>query len=366
MRDEGCNGLSPEGGTLSYAPEGGKFPLPASFLSCSAARFDSGGGVQQTWLFLCFCYGIPPLLTLCKDWAVMVHVLLLYCLTHCCRDLKKERVRLKCLPRSTGHEQTILKCSVAIVDVILLLVHVASWVLVCDASYILVRCLPLCVDATAMGAVIPNHVERLAFRIPIVSFGCVIALMVYAWKRCWGGLRVGPRKVSAWNFSSTRRVVQTAPRCTGQRFHQHRVTVLCAGQMVFDSRKGCGVVFVRTYCECSSGRSGRVKVCCRSFGHGHRPSAPKNQTYRRCHRVRVGNKTRARQTHLEQVKFLSWLFGMWPHMCLQRTVAILIARAGLGTAPAYWLLSECEIGAQCGFTRDLPEKHNFQVQRGDC
>ena len=94
-----------------------------------------------------------------------------------------------------------------------------------------------------------------------------------------------------------------APRCAGQRFHQRRLSVLCAGQMVFDSCEGCGVVFVRTYCECSSGRSGRVKVCCQSFGHGRRPSAPKNQTYRRCQRVRVGNKTRARQTHLEQVKF---------------------------------------------------------------
>ncbi len=204
----------------------------------------------------------------------------------------------------------MFKCGVAIVDVILLLVYIASWVIVCDASCILVRCLPLCVDATAMGAVIPNHVEWLAFRIPIVSFGCVIVLMLYAWKRCWSGLRVAFRKVSVWNWNSTRRVVQTAPRCAGQRFHQHRLSVLCAGQMVFDSRKGCGVVFVRTYCECSSGRSGRVKVCCQSFGHSHRASAPKNQTYRRRQRVRVGNKTRARQTHLEQVKFQSWLFGI--------------------------------------------------------
>ncbi len=156
LADERGITLTPEGGTLSYAPEGGKFLLPASFVSCGAARFDSCGGVQQTWPFLCFCYGIPPLLTLCKNWAVMVHVLLLYCLTHCCRDLKKERVRLKCLPRSTGHEPTILKCSVAIVDVILLLVHVASWVLVCDASCILVRWLPLCVDATRWARLFPT------------------------------------------------------------------------------------------------------------------------------------------------------------------------------------------------------------------
>jgi len=65
LADERGITLTPEGGTLSYAPEGGKFPLPASFLSCSAAHFDSCGGVQQTWPFLCFCYGIPLLLTLC-------------------------------------------------------------------------------------------------------------------------------------------------------------------------------------------------------------------------------------------------------------------------------------------------------------
>ena len=48
LADERGITLTPEGGTLSYAPEGGKFPLPASFLSCSAAHFDSCGGVQQT------------------------------------------------------------------------------------------------------------------------------------------------------------------------------------------------------------------------------------------------------------------------------------------------------------------------------
>ena len=43
-----------------------------------------------------------------------------------------------------------------------------------------------------MVAVIPNDVEREAFRIPVVPFGCVIALMVSpcAWTRCWGCLRV--------------------------------------------------------------------------------------------------------------------------------------------------------------------------------
>ncbi len=65
LADERGIALTPEGGTLSYAPEGGKFPLPASFLSCGAARFDSCGGLQQTWPFLCFCYGIPLLLALC-------------------------------------------------------------------------------------------------------------------------------------------------------------------------------------------------------------------------------------------------------------------------------------------------------------
>ncbi len=65
LEDERGITLMPEGGTLSYAPEGGKFPLPASFLSRGAARFDLCGGLQQTWPFLCFCYGIPLLLTLC-------------------------------------------------------------------------------------------------------------------------------------------------------------------------------------------------------------------------------------------------------------------------------------------------------------
>ena len=64
LADERGITLTPEGGTLSYAPEGGKFPLPASVLSRGAVRFDSCGGLQQTWPFLCFCYGIPLLLTL--------------------------------------------------------------------------------------------------------------------------------------------------------------------------------------------------------------------------------------------------------------------------------------------------------------
>ena len=107
-------------------------------------------------------------------------MLLLYCLARCRRDLKKERVRLQCLHESTGGKRAIFKCSVAIVDVILFLVEVASWVIACDASCIMVRWLHLCVDATAMGAVIPNDVVREAFRIPVVPFGFVIALAVYA------------------------------------------------------------------------------------------------------------------------------------------------------------------------------------------
>ncbi len=56
--------LTPEGGTLACAPEGGKFPLPASFLSRGAARFDSCRDVRETWPFLCFRCGIPLLLAL--------------------------------------------------------------------------------------------------------------------------------------------------------------------------------------------------------------------------------------------------------------------------------------------------------------
>ena len=56
--------LTPEGGTLGCAPEGGKFQLPASFLSRGAARFDSCRGLRETWPFLCFRCGIPLLLAL--------------------------------------------------------------------------------------------------------------------------------------------------------------------------------------------------------------------------------------------------------------------------------------------------------------
>ncbi len=56
--------LTPEGGTLGCAPEGGKFSLPASFLSRAAARFDSCRGLRETWPLLCFHCGIPLLLAL--------------------------------------------------------------------------------------------------------------------------------------------------------------------------------------------------------------------------------------------------------------------------------------------------------------
>ena len=75
---EGGKLVAPEGGKL-IAPKGGKLPapevgklvapeggkLPASFLPCGAYHFGLCGGVEQTWPFLWFCYGIPLLLTLC-------------------------------------------------------------------------------------------------------------------------------------------------------------------------------------------------------------------------------------------------------------------------------------------------------------